>query len=167
MLVDDDYLVAVNHEYIGIVLLSMTIISGLLWWSSHLLQRSQYTSPNIAELGRSSWTLLHSIASKYPENPNRKQRDDISKFLKLFADLFPCSYCSRHMILYMQRHPPLLNSKNQFQQWLCYFHNAVNKKLKKRMFDCSLRSLSDRWNTSSACSVASSPGKRYCHSVTA
>ena len=42
--------------------------------------------PNAQELGRATWTYLHSVAAYYPEKPTRKQQKDMQSFLRIFSE---------------------------------------------------------------------------------
>ncbi|PKS07082.1 hypothetical protein jhhlp_005679 [Lomentospora prolificans] len=103
------------------------------------------TAPDVEVLGRSSWTLLHSIAATYPETPSTSQQSDLLGFVHLFAKLYPCWTCAEDFQSYLARTKPRVNSRSEFGLWLCDAHNDVNKKLGKPMFDCSL--WEQRWRT--------------------
>ncbi|OVF10870.1 putative mitochondrial FAD-linked sulfhydryl oxidase [Clavispora lusitaniae] len=94
--------------------------------------------PDVEKLGRSSWSLLHSIAATYPENPSSKQQSDLKQFLKLFGNFYPCWYCGEDFERYMEKKEPQTESQDVFGKWLCEAHNDVNKKLGKPRFDCNL-----------------------------
>lgn len=52
---------------------------------------SKMTNDTIkAELGRSSWRLLHTIANKFPYEPTRDEKQALLDFIYLFARLYPC-----------------------------------------------------------------------------
>lgn len=101
--------------------------------------------PDVEQLGRSSWTLLHSIAATYPEAPSTSQKSDLLGFVRLFAKLYPCWTCAEDFQAYMARRTPTVGSRGEFGLWLCDAHNDVNKKLGKPVFDCSL--WEERWRT--------------------
>lgn len=94
--------------------------------------------PDVEKLGRSSWSLLHSVAATYPENPSNKQQADLKQFLKLFGNFYPCWYCGGDFEKYMEKKEPTTESQDAFGKWLCDAHNDVNKKLGKPRFDCNL-----------------------------
>ncbi|VDQ10194.1 unnamed protein product [Trichobilharzia regenti] len=50
--------------------------------------------PDKIELGRASWTLLHTMAAYYPMHPTVKQQEDMKSFLHTFAQFFPCRPCA-------------------------------------------------------------------------
>ncbi|KAI5859897.1 thiamine diphosphate-binding protein [Durotheca rogersii] len=93
---------------------------------------------DVEALGRSTWTLLHSIAATYPEAPNAAQQSDLDSFMRAFSRLYPCWVCAEDFQRYMAKEPIRLGSRDEFGKWLCEAHNAVNVKLGKDTFDCSL-----------------------------
>ncbi|KAF3059012.1 FAD-linked sulfhydryl oxidase ALR [Trichoderma lentiforme] len=101
--------------------------------------------PDVETLGRSTWTLLHSIAASYPELPSQGQKSDLLSFVGLFSKLYPCWVCAEDFQGYMARQKPQVNSRDEFSQWLCRAHNDVNRKLGKPEFDCS--KWDERWRT--------------------
>ncbi|KAI5902946.1 Mitochondrial FAD-linked sulfhydryl oxidase ERV1 [Candida parapsilosis] len=100
------------------------------------LKYAKEEPPDVAQLGKSSWTLLHSIAATFPETPNTKQQQDMKSFLNLFAGFYPCWYCGEDFVRYMNKHEPQTKSQDDLGKWLCEAHNDVNKKLGKPQFDC-------------------------------
>ncbi|KAK4916417.1 Flavin-linked sulfhydryl oxidase of the mitochondrial IMS, partial [Elasticomyces elasticus] len=102
--------------------------------------------PDVEELGRSSWTLLHSLPTNYPERADRSHQQSMSSFLKLFSKFYPCWVCADDFSEWMQRpekdpDPAIsdhLASQEKFGRWLCDAHNEVNVKLGKKTFDCNL-----------------------------
>ena len=97
------------------------------------------------ELGRSTWTLLHSIAATYPKTPTTSEQDDLRGFFKFFAKLYPCWVCAEDFQQYMKKETMQTSSREDFGQWLCRAHNDVNKKLGKPTFDCA--KWEERWRT--------------------
>ncbi|KAK3384761.1 ERV/ALR sulfhydryl oxidase domain-containing protein [Podospora didyma] len=101
--------------------------------------------PDVAALGQSSWTLLHSIAATYPTTPTTTEQSDIKSFMKLFSKLYPCWVCAEDFQHYIQKKEVRAGSRDEFGNWLCEAHNEVNKKLGKATFDCS--KWEERWRT--------------------
>lgn len=99
--------------------------------------------PDVEQLGRSSWTLLHSIAARYPETPLNKQQADLKQFIKLFGNFYPCWFCAKDFNEYIELKEPNTTTQDNFGKWLCGAHNEVNKKLGKPEFDCNL--WKERW----------------------
>ncbi|KAJ6111822.1 hypothetical protein N7523_007883 [Penicillium sp. IBT 18751x] len=105
--------------------------------------------PDVEELGRSTWTLLHSMAATYPETANTEHQDNMRGFLKFFSKLYPCWVCADDFQTWMAhpsgRNQPKLGGRKDFGWWLCEAHNEVNRKLGKKEFDC--RFWEERWRT--------------------
>jgi len=70
-------------------------------------------------------------------------------FLTLFARLYPCWVCADDFRAWMNepggRNQPRLSGRQEFGTWMCEAHNAVNRKLGKKEFDC--RFWEERWRT--------------------
>lgn len=94
-------------------------------------------------LGRSTWTLLHTMGSRYPAFPTFQQKKDTLAFIHLLSSLFPCGECTKHFQKLLQDHPPRVGSNEEFKTWLCEVHNVVNKRLGKVIVDC--KTVDDIW----------------------
>jgi mitochondrial FAD-linked sulfhydryl oxidase len=101
--------------------------------------------PDSQELGRSSWTFLHTLAAYYPSNPTAEKQRDTRNFLELFSKLYPCGHCAEHMQAEMEIDPPNVTNREALSLWLCLFHNKVNELVGKPIFDCSR--VMERWRT--------------------
>ncbi|KAK3375980.1 hypothetical protein B0T24DRAFT_656211 [Lasiosphaeria ovina] len=86
---------------------------------------------DVETLGRSAWTLLHSIAATYPTLPTITEQSDVKGFMMLFAKLYPCWVCAEDFQQYIQNQEIRAGSRDEFGNWLCEAHNEVNKKLGK------------------------------------
>ena len=51
--------------------------------------------PGSAALGRSSWTLLHSMAAWYPDHPSEDDRRRMKDMVSALAAFYPCSWCAQ------------------------------------------------------------------------
>ncbi|KAJ2652324.1 hypothetical protein IWW40_001179 [Coemansia sp. RSA 1250] len=80
-----------------------------------------------AQLGRRTWYLLHVMASRYPEQPTRDEKDAMKNFLFLMSRLYPCGDCAHHFQQHLKKHPPIVGSRNDLEQYLCNMHNVVNR----------------------------------------
>lgn len=118
--------------------------------------------PDSQKLGRSSWTLLHTMAAYYPQTPSQETKEEMKTFLNSFSKVYPCSYCAKDFQDILKDEPPQLDSQFEFSQvlnlilfcltisylflkkkWMCRAHNRVNAHLMKPMFDCS--KVDQRW----------------------
>ncbi|KAF2027235.1 mitochondrial FAD-linked sulfhydryl oxidase-like protein ERV1 [Setomelanomma holmii] len=101
--------------------------------------------PDIETLGRSSWTLLHSITATYPVEPTPQLQTETKSFLTTFGKLYPCWHCAEDFQTWMSKNTPQVSSRSEFGTWMCEAHNAVNEKLGKEKFDCTR--WEERWRT--------------------
>lgn len=91
--------------------------------------------------GPSGWQLLHSITNKYPNNPDKLEKDAYEIFFKSLPFILPCIYCRNSLTEYYKQYPingietdesvnsPLYNNHN-LRLWLYNIHNLVNDKLR-------------------------------------
>lgn len=101
--------------------------------------------PDSAELGRSTWTYLHSLAAYYPDKPTVEEKADVKSLLSSFSRTYPCKWCVSHMLPYMANKPPEVESRTALSRWMCEMHNDVNHRLGKPQFDCN--KVDERWLT--------------------
>ena len=101
--------------------------------------------PDVEQLGRATWTFLHTTAAYYPDKPSPSQRTRMLGLLLSLPVLYPCSWCATHFGEEIQKSPPDVSSREGLSKWLCEQHNRVNERLGKPAFDCSLKSTDERW----------------------
>ncbi|KAJ9646775.1 uncharacterized protein PV06_10476 [Exophiala oligosperma] len=96
--------------------------------------------PDVEELGRSTWTLLHSIAATYPENAPPETQSITKQFISTFSKLYPCWVCADDFRAWMAKpgNEPKVKGQEELGQWMCQAHNVVNVKLGKPEFNCNL-----------------------------
>ncbi|KAL4988275.1 ERV/ALR sulfhydryl oxidase domain-containing protein [Aspergillus falconensis] len=103
--------------------------------------------PDVEALGRSTWTLLHSLTATYPEKASPSEQAEMGSFLKLLSKLYPCWVCAEDFRNWMAepsgKNQPRLGGRSEFGNWMCEAHNEVNRKLGKKEFDC--RFWEERW----------------------
>ena len=102
--------------------------------------------PDVESLGRATWTFLHTMAANYPEQPTVRQQLDMSSFMSTLGRFYPCWHCAGEFREWMATgNQPRVQSRRDFEEWMCRAHNEVNRKLGKPEFDCGTQSLSVRW----------------------
>ncbi|KAF8518932.1 ERV/ALR sulfhydryl oxidase domain-containing protein [Hysterangium stoloniferum] len=99
--------------------------------------------PDSEQLGRATWTFLHTTAAYYPDRPNPVQSRQMRSLLTALPTLYPCSYCASHLGECMKNNPPDVSGRAALSRWLCDRHNEVNERLGKPLFDCS--KTDERW----------------------
>ena len=121
--------------------------------------------PDVNEIGRGSWTLLHTMSVYLPENElSTQQKSDVKNFMSIlsryleplylspfliqsFFRTYPCFHCADDLKKDLKEDPPKVQTGKEYAQWLCQLHNKVNVKLGKPEFDCS--KVYDRWRDGS------------------
>lgn len=100
---------------------------------------------DVEELGRSTWTLLHSMAATYPPVAPPETQSIMQQFLSTFSKLYPCHVCAEDFQHWMAQpnNAPKVKGQDELGMWMCQAHNAVNVKLGKKEFDCTL--WKERW----------------------
>lgn len=88
------------------------------------------------ELGRATWTFLHTLAAQFPERPTRQQQRDVRELVGLLTRIYPCRECADHFKEVVRVNPPHVGSGVELAQWMCRVHNVVNRSLNKEQFPC-------------------------------
>ncbi|XP_017114976.1 FAD-linked sulfhydryl oxidase ALR [Drosophila elegans] len=96
-----------------------------------------------ARLGISTWGLLHTMAAFYSDNPTDTEKRDMKTFFEVLSRLYPCEFCAKDFRTDLNVNPINVNSQSELAMWLCKFHNRVNDKLGKPLFDCN--KVNERW----------------------
>ncbi|RDB23652.1 FAD-linked sulfhydryl oxidase ALR [Hypsizygus marmoreus] len=99
--------------------------------------------PDVEQLGRATWTFLHTTAAYYPERPTPTQRANMLMLIRALPVLYPCTHCADDFGEDIKVNPPDVSGRVALSRWLCERHNQVNKKLRKDEFDCT--KTDERW----------------------
>ena len=99
--------------------------------------------PDVEQLGRATWTFLHTTAAYYPEKPTPSQRANMLMLLRSLPVLYPCTWCADDFGNDVKRNPPDVSGRGPLSRWLCERHNEVNEKLGKEKFNCA--KVDERW----------------------
>ncbi|EXB76676.1 FAD-linked sulfhydryl oxidase ERV1 [Morus notabilis] len=71
------------------------------------------------ELGRASWTFLHTLAARYPDKPTRQQKKDVKELMSILSRMYPCKECAEHFKLILRY--PISSSITPFRYGSCYY----------------------------------------------
>ncbi|XP_004498850.1 FAD-linked sulfhydryl oxidase ERV1-like [Cicer arietinum] len=103
----------------------------------HPILKGKSSSPvTKEELGRATWTFLHTLAAQYPDNPTRQQKKDVKELVQILSRMYPCKECADHFKEVLRSNPVQAGSHAEFSQWLCHVHNVVNRSIGKPVFHC-------------------------------
>jgi intein/homing endonuclease len=86
-------------------------------------------------VGRSTWTLLHSIAAGLHDPPTSDEQAGITTIVRELSGVYPCIEC-RPGFSYIEQNPPDFSSRVAFERWLCSWHNAVSRHIGKVEIVC-------------------------------
>ncbi|KLT42028.1 FAD-dependent thiol oxidase, partial [Cutaneotrichosporon oleaginosum] len=101
--------------------------------------------PDTADLGRATWTFLHTTAAYYPLTASAAQQDRMRGLLAALPALYPCAPCAADFGADVDAHPPDVSGREGLSRWLCERHNEVNRKLGKREWACDWKTMDARW----------------------
>lgn len=107
--------------------------------------RPAHCPPDVEQLGRATWTFLHTTAAYYPTRPTPLQRANMLNLLHSLPTLYPCGHCGEHLGKEMKTNPPDVSGREGLGRWLCERHDEVNVRLGKERFGCGEERLRERW----------------------
>lgn len=86
--------------------------------------------------GSSVWNLFHTIAHKIKEDKFAFHKSNIIYIIENICNTLPCPECSKDATAMLKKVDfAQINSKEDFKLLMFNFHNAINTKLKKPLFD--------------------------------
>src|ERR1700730_12406618 len=77
------------------------------------------------QLGRATWSFLHTTAAYYPISANAHQKRNMIALLESLPVLYPCQECGIDFGETMKEHPPNVTGREELSKWLCERHNEV------------------------------------------
>lgn len=84
--------------------------------------------------GHFTWVFLHTIIEKL-KNESLSILPDLVKFLNTICYNLPCPTCASHAKLFLTNKNLSSMNKEQLKETFWIFHNAVNRRLKKEMYN--------------------------------
>ena len=86
--------------------------------------------------GSNIWYLFHSLIYKIKEDKFNDAKNDLIYVIKNISANLPCPECSSHAQELLNKVDfNKINNKNEFKTMLFNFHNVINKKLNKPLFN--------------------------------
>jgi hypothetical protein len=87
--------------------------------------------------GPSAWKFLHAMSFAYPENPSAEHKQAVLNLFASLKYLLPCGECCAHYCSSYDSDTlkKSLGSKDEFSKWLVDFHNSVNLRLGKPIYE--------------------------------
>jgi len=82
------------------------------------------------------WTFFHTLAENINEEKFLIIKHSLFFFIKRICKFLPCPDCSHHASYFLAKvNINKIMTKNDFKNMLYVFHNTVNKRKKKTLFD--------------------------------
>ena len=87
--------------------------------------------------GPSAWTFLHAVTFAYPDEPTEEHKQAALDLFKSLRILLPCGDCCNHYCREFEKNgvEAALGSRKELAKWLFDFHNLVNVRLGKPVFE--------------------------------
>lgn len=86
--------------------------------------------------GNNIWFLFHSLAHKIKEDKFEFHKNNIVFIIKTICNTLPCPDCSRDATAMLNKIDfNIIRNKSDFKMFIFNFHNAINAKLKKPLFN--------------------------------
>jgi hypothetical protein len=82
-----------------------------------------------------TWIFLHCFAEKINENIYVENKEECFNFLLKIYGNMNCDMCSTHSIIYLNNNKQNIETKDKLINYLFEFHNIVNLKLRKKVFE--------------------------------
>ena len=87
------------------------------------------------EWGPLIWNFLHTLSVKIKKESFESQKNNLLTIFRMIISTLPCPYCSQHaMTLFKNVNKRFIVNKDSFIDFICVFHNQVNRKLKKKFY---------------------------------
>jgi len=87
--------------------------------------------------GPKLWYILHTISYNYSDTPSISEIKYTYLFFYSIVNIIPCSICKNFYIKFLSVYPlsKYVKQKKLLIDWVLLLHNAVNKKLNKRIYN--------------------------------
>ena len=96
------------------------------------------------------WTFFHTLAENINEEGFSNIKFSLFSFIKRICNYLPCPDCSHHAIHFLAKvNINKIVTKNDFKNMLYVFHNSVNKRKRKALFNHANLEKYKRYNVGS------------------
>ena len=85
--------------------------------------------------GSHMWSMMHTYSYLYPENPNNINKEDATLFYNSTLNLMKCGICKKSAKTFLENNKINVETRNDLIEWVLKFHNSVNKKLGKDVWN--------------------------------
>ena len=97
--------------------------------------------------GPAIWTLFHTMAEKINPNAFPFVFPSLFNTIVKICKYLPCPECSRDASIFLAKvRVSELKTKESFKRLLCIFHNTVNAKKRKQIFNYSYIGIYGKYN---------------------
>lgn len=98
--------------------------------------------------GPYTWNMFHTLSQKIKEEQFLSIKRELWNLFKKVSCNLPCPYCSKHACEYLSKIKVQdIHTKEDFINIFFEFHNDVNKRLNKPLFDKEKLIIYDSFNT--------------------
>jgi FAD-linked sulfhydryl oxidase len=97
--------------------------------------------------GKEMWNTLHTFSVYLPNKLSEEETKEFSDFVKgilFFGTKFNSAWHDGTM-KYIRDNPFKFDTRENSMIWICNFHNNINIKLEKDLFQCTKDKIAKRW----------------------
>ena len=99
-----------------------------------IIENRNNISPKI--WGPNFWRTFHTVLESSPEYISNEVLNHYIKFIKYFFITLPCETCATDAVFYFKGNQPAgIKTRTELIKWGIDFHNHVNRKLGKKIFE--------------------------------
>lgn len=112
-----------------------------MFYTSVMINKAMTHNINPAVWGPTFWKMFHTTSMGYPDSPTEEQKRHMKNFIQAIPTLLPCDACKIFSAQYIadeRRIDAAIRSHNSLIEYFITFHNAVNMKLEKSMWNGTL-----------------------------
>lgn len=70
------------------------------------------------QLGRQTWTFLHTAASYYPHTASISEQTQMKNLISSVGSFYPCGDCASHLRSYVKQQPPQVHTRSALELWM-------------------------------------------------